>query len=92
MEFANALRKVGATVSERYYEGWSHTDPILEAPFVGDHRLHRDVYDFVKLWTESKKSPVESTMFLPPFDDNALCCRQICPQIMVTLGRFFNPF
>jgi hypothetical protein len=33
------------------YHGWSHTDPILEAPMCGDHSYHRDIFELVKLWT-----------------------------------------
>ena len=33
------------------YSGWSHTDPILEAPMRGNHLYHRHIYDLVCLWT-----------------------------------------
>jgi len=51
IEFASTLREGGVNVTTRYYPGWSHTDPIIEAPMEGDHTLHRDVYNFVKFWT-----------------------------------------
>eukprot|EP00451_Oxyrrhis_marina_P015043 CAMPEP_0204328968 /NCGR_PEP_ID=MMETSP0469-20131031/13808_1 /ASSEMBLY_ACC=CAM_ASM_000384 /TAXON_ID=2969 /ORGANISM="Oxyrrhis marina" /LENGTH=403 /DNA_ID=CAMNT_0051311487 /DNA_START=22 /DNA_END=1230 /DNA_ORIENTATION=+ len=33
-EFAAALKQAGAKVSEKYYKGKSHTDPILEDPLL----------------------------------------------------------
>jgi hypothetical protein len=32
------------------YTGWSHTDPILEGLFDGDHRFHVDLNRLVKQW------------------------------------------
>lgn len=33
------------------YDGWSHTDPILEGPMQGDQRLHQDLFDLLQEWT-----------------------------------------
>eukprot|EP00567_Pseudictyota_dubia_P002344 CAMPEP_0197468668 /NCGR_PEP_ID=MMETSP1175-20131217/66199_1 /TAXON_ID=1003142 /ORGANISM="Triceratium dubium, Strain CCMP147" /LENGTH=533 /DNA_ID=CAMNT_0043004773 /DNA_START=297 /DNA_END=1895 /DNA_ORIENTATION=- len=46
------------------YDNWSHTDPILEGPFEGDQRFHREVYDLVREWTAGCDDD------LPTFDDD----------------------
>ena len=40
-------------VDSRMYQGWSHTDPILEKPMLGNHLYHRDIYELMRLWTKS---------------------------------------
>ncbi|KAL3899561.1 MAG: hypothetical protein SGARI_006433, partial [Bacillariaceae sp.] len=35
------------------YPGWSHTDPILEGPMDADQSLHRDLFNDVRIWTDS---------------------------------------
>ncbi|KAJ1433794.1 carboxyesterase-related protein, partial [Ochromonadaceae sp. CCMP2298] len=42
-ELADVLLEQGASASCRVYEGWSHTDAILEAPLSGTTRLFRDI-------------------------------------------------
>ena len=46
------------------YKGWTHTDPILEAPMRGDHSYHRDIYDLVLLWTGSSSSDTLPTLYV----------------------------
>mmetsp|Transcript_45645 Transcript_45645/g.89202 ORF Transcript_45645/g.89202 Transcript_45645/m.89202 type:complete len:154 (+) Transcript_45645:286-747(+) len=85
VEFTASLRGAGvAAVSSKLYDGWSHTDPILEGPMDGDQRLHRDIYELVKLWTNCST--------LPAFDDDTLHCRPICPHFLIKGGRVLNPF
>jgi len=100
-DFFAALR--GANVQNvelKLYEKWGHTDPILEAPFSGDHTFHKDVYDLVIQWTTKNQSAVNSTHSLKTptrpkhsaFDPFHPACQKICPSLLVELGRFFNPF
>ena len=90
VDFFTALRQMGLrnTVSLKLYDGWGHTDPILEAPFAGNHSFHRDVYNLVQLWTSVSTTGKN----IKPFDETHPACRQICPSRLVELGRFFNPF
>jgi acetyl esterase/lipase len=37
-------------ISFHMYEGWSHTDPILEGPMDADHRFHYDIVTTVQDW------------------------------------------
>jgi len=96
IDFFKALQRIQIqnTVSLKLYEGWGHTDPILEAPFAGDHTFHRDVFELVQLWTSNKaekKSGDDSETFTV-FDPSNPACKKICPSVLVNLGRFFNPF
>merc|ERR1712196_644420 len=45
---------MGGNVATKFYDKWSHTDPILEGPMGGEHQLHKDVFDVVIKWTQSK--------------------------------------
>lgn len=94
-EYADCLRDAGVRVTSTTYTGWSHTDPILEGPMRGDQTFHRDCYDFVRQCTsmpeKKDKEPPATTMM--PFDDSLPACKPICwPGLLVSLGRFFNPF
>lgn len=51
IEFISLLNQLHIPTETRMYHGWSHTDPILEAPMCGDHSYHRDIFELVKLWT-----------------------------------------
>lgn len=99
--FFAALREANVrNVELKLYEKWGHTDPILEAPFSGDHTFHKDVYDLVILWTTKNKSAEDSIHSLKTptrpkyaaFDPFHPACQKICPSLLVELGRFFNPF
>ena len=52
LDFAAALEDLGVDVHTKLYEGWTHTDPILERPFAGDQRLHRDLLEAVSKWCD----------------------------------------
>ncbi|VEU42806.1 unnamed protein product [Pseudo-nitzschia multistriata] len=71
------------SVSFVLYDGWSHTDPILEGPMDADHRLHKDLLDNVNEWT------TVPNLTWPT-------CRRLngrlCPHFMVEISRFINPF
>ena len=78
------LRILGADVEPtKLYEGWTHTDPILERPFAGDQRLHRDLLEAVSKWCDG---PVAS------FSDDTPGLGRLCPQVLIELGRRCMPF
>ena len=80
------LRLLGARVEEtRLYRGWTHTDPILERPFMGDQRLHKDIYDLVNAWTPSSPN-------LPAFDATQEGLGRLCPQPLIDFGHACMPF
>jgi len=74
------------------YEGWSHTDPIIEAPMEGNHRYHRDLYNLICKWTRSSSSDDDDDDELPPFDESHTMLKPICPSVMVNWARTCNPF
>jgi prenylcysteine alpha-carboxyl methylesterase len=108
LEFFTALQQVELPeVRLKLYPSWSHTDPILEAPFAGNHLFHRDVYDLVKLWTSATCDSADTPTTngdahdattdaikepLLPFDENHPACGKICPLFLVQIARFCNPF
>merc|ERR1712183_229697 len=65
------------------YSGWSHPDPILEGPMDADHRLHKDLLNNVKHWTDSPNLNWPND---PSIND------RLCPHFMVQVSRYFNPF
>lgn len=56
VEFISLLTKLNIPTETRMYKGWSHTDPILEAPMRGNHTYHRDIFEHVRLWTSSSST------------------------------------
>ena len=66
------------------YDGWSHTDGILEMPMNANHRFHKDIFDAVKNWTSSEN-------LVWPEDDPVIKNR-LCPKRLVSLGQKCNPF
>lgn len=51
IEFLSLLANLNIPSEQKFYEGWTHTDPILEAPMRGNHLYHRDVYNLVRIWS-----------------------------------------
>lgn len=110
LEFFEALLRLGVEqpLEFKLYPSWSHTDPILEAPFAGNHLFHKDVYELVKRWTcddiivinngtstdedEKVSALCDGDCQLLPFDENHPACQKICPTFLVEIGRFCNPF
>jgi alpha/beta hydrolase fold len=83
----------------QYYDGWSHTDPILEGPADGDHRFHRDVFEAVRSWvptttttttTEQQHQQQQQQLRWPDESDPIL--RPLAFHPLVQLARFFMPF
>jgi prenylcysteine alpha-carboxyl methylesterase len=66
------------------YEGWSHTDAILEGPMDNDHRSHKDIFLAVQEWTDSPN-------LVWPQDDFVIS-KRLCPHFLIGVGRFCNPF
>lgn len=51
-ELVRVLDSQGADVQYFVYDGWSHTDAILEAPLGGNGRLFKDMLRMVYRYTE----------------------------------------
>ena len=106
IEYISLLAKLNIPTETRFYHGWSHTDPILEAPMRGDHTYHRDIYELVRSWTAAGSPPSDSRREergvgndrrttlpnTPPFDEKHPMLRPICPSMLVEAARFCNPF
>ena len=91
-EYTSCLREAGVRVTSTNYTGWSHTDPILEGPMCGDQTFHRDCYNFVRQCTSMAETGKQPTPTMIPFDESLPVCKPICSGMLVSLGRFFNPF
>lgn len=106
--FLSLLSSLDIPAVSKIYEGWSHTDPILEKPMMGDHLYHSDVYELVCLWTttedggegggltpgdDAHENKIDS---LPAgmiqFDARHPKLRPICPSMLVKAARYCNPF
>lgn len=85
-DFCRTFQNMRPLDDVRYYEGWSHTDPILEGPADADHRFHRDVFDAVCEW-----SPIGNNALLWP-DDNDPVLQRLSLHSLVQLARWFMPF
>ena len=82
-QFISLLKELSIPSEKRIYTNWSHTDPIFEEPYRGNHLYHRDVYELVCLWTNTKAEP---------FDESKPILKPICPSLLVGAARFCNPF
>jgi acetyl esterase/lipase len=102
-KYAASLQTIGVTTEYIAYEGWSHTDPILEAIMMADHRFHADLYDRLYQWTSSQSTAATTTAMqqqasaskrvIPlQLDDSIPECQPLCPTCLVQAARFCNPF
>ncbi|KAL7533633.1 hypothetical protein ACHAWF_004563 [Thalassiosira exigua] len=82
--FIALLTKLKIPTKTKLYKGWTHTDPILEAPMRGNHLYHKDIYDCVFSWTGSKS--------MGSFDEKHPQLQPICPTLLVEAARYCNPF
>ena len=97
VEFITLLSKLKIPNEAKLYEGWTHTDPILEAPMRGNHLYHRGIYELVCTWTNShfprcangEKIGKNTTVH---FDEKHPMLQPICPSVLVEAARFCNPF
>lgn len=87
IEFISLLAKLKIPTETKMYKEWTHTDPILEAPMMGNHLYHKDVYQLVCLWTDNVQSHHTTT-----FDEKHPMLQPICPSLLVEAARFCNPF
>uniref|UniRef100_A0A7S4ABY1 BD-FAE-like domain-containing protein n=1 Tax=Pseudo-nitzschia australis TaxID=44445 RepID=A0A7S4ABY1_9STRA len=71
------------SVSFVSYDGWSHTDPILEGPMDADHRLHKDLFNNVNEWITSPNLT---------WPNDARINDRLCPHFMIEISRMINPF
>ena len=68
------------------YDGWSHTDPILEGPMDADNRFHYDLFEAVNEWTD------DDGPHLAWPENDPIITNRLCPHILVNAGRYCNPF
>lgn len=96
-EFAANLRAAGASyVVERYYQGKSHTDPILEDPLSLDDPLGaaRDdplLADLLQLVT-SKPGGSAAAMMTDADQSREERRRGLWTTLVIRLAKWFNPF
>jgi prenylcysteine alpha-carboxyl methylesterase len=87
IDFCDALRQAGVRdVQFTLYEGWSHTDAILECPLDADHGFHRDVHGALQEWTGGAAAP------WPEDESSSIVLRRLCPHVLIQVARFLNPF
>lgn len=83
-EFYQQLLHYTTNIDFTTYQGWSHTDGILEMPMNANHRFHKDVFDSVQHWTNSPE-------LIWPQDDPIIANR-LCPRYLIKWGQSANPF
>ena len=80
-ELCKALQEAGCSSSTfTAYEGFAHSDAMLERIMTGDNRFHLDVYSCLQQWT--KPASYLRVGEAP----------KLCPHWMVSVARFFKPF
>jgi acetyl esterase/lipase len=79
-----AITRNASALNFTSYQGWSHTDAILEMPMNANHRFHKDVFRAVQQWTSS------TDLEWP--DQDAVITKRLCPAWLVSLGQSVNPF
>ncbi|KAL7528802.1 hypothetical protein ACHAXR_002644 [Thalassiosira sp. AJA248-18] len=101
IEFISLLSKLQIPTEIKMYKGWSHTDPILEAPMRGNHLYHEDIYELVCTWTGGVGSSSYANgdgneqshaIAMKRFDKQHPILQPICPSVLVQVARFCNPF
>ena len=91
--FAHSLKQCGLTADYIAYEGWSHTDPILEAIMMADHRFHADLFRRVVEWTRNEEDEDDAVVWpAVVWDDGIPECQPLCPAVLIRAARFCNPF
>lgn len=82
-EFADLLKYGNVDVELKIYDGYSHTDPIVEGPLIGDHRLLIDIMNHIYRY----QAPP-----CPHWKDNIDLHPGIVPNFLVSIARKLNPF
>ena len=82
-ECASALQgRVRSDISWTVYEGWSHTDAILEGPMQGNNSFHHDVVQAIADWTGLPDDQVVVEVHERP----------LCPRMLVRCAKLLMPF
>ncbi|KUF99503.1 hypothetical protein AM588_10010974 [Phytophthora nicotianae] len=82
------LSSNGIPVSTRFFEGKTHTDPIIEDPIVGDDFLLDDVMAALKA-----QAPVDPITGKPRYELGARPQeKRFYPKLLVRVARKINPF
>uniref|UniRef100_M4BTU6 BD-FAE-like domain-containing protein n=1 Tax=Hyaloperonospora arabidopsidis (strain Emoy2) TaxID=559515 RepID=M4BTU6_HYAAE len=83
-----ALKACNIPVSTRFFEGKTHTDPIIEDPIVGDDFLLDDVMAAL-----NAQAPVDPISGKPRYEFGARSQEgRYYPKVLVRLARKINPF
>ncbi|ETK86310.1 hypothetical protein F441_09198 [Phytophthora nicotianae CJ01A1] len=83
-----ALQSCSIPVSTRFFEGKTHTDPIIEDPIVGDDFLLDDVMAALKA-----QAPVDPITGKPRYELGARPQeKRFYPKLLVRVARKINPF
>ncbi|GMF12488.1 unnamed protein product [Phytophthora lilii] len=87
-QFTAALRACGVSVSTRFFEDKTHTDPIIEDPIIGDDFLLDDVMAALKAL-----APIEPITGKPRYELGARPQeKRYYPKLLVHMARKINPF
>ena len=84
MAFAKELKCAGANVRFNIYEGWTHLRANVEGPMSGDHAFHRDLFDAVVEWTDSRHLQFPG--------NGELVLQRVCPERLLQLCTAVMPF
>ncbi|KAE9031536.1 hypothetical protein PR003_g9490 [Phytophthora rubi] len=83
-----ALQACGIPVSTRFFEGKTHTDPIIEDPIIGDDFLLDDVMAALKA-----QAPIDPISGKPRYELGARPQeKRYYPKLLVRAARKINPF
>ena len=72
-------------MSTKYFDGKTHTDPIIEDPIRGNDPLLNEILDIVRVATPPKSpGPELAVEFETP--------KQMLPAFLISWARYVNPF
>ena len=81
--FASSLAEAGCTsVQYTAYEGYQHTEAMLERIMIGDNQFHLDLFACIQKWTKQGPSLQQSALGEAP---------KLCPRWMKAIGCSFKP-
>jgi prenylcysteine alpha-carboxyl methylesterase len=87
-QLTTALQACGIPVSTRFFEGKTHTDPIIEDPIVGDDFLLDDVMAALQA-----QAPIDPATGKPRYELGARPQeKRYYPKLLVRAARKINPF
>lgn len=83
-EFSRTLAEAGCpSVDYTAYEGYTHTQAMLENIMIGNNRLHLDVWACLKKWSKGADDLKEATLGDAP---------RLCPDWLMVIGLRCKPF